>query len=166
MFSILFFSCVWLFVTYWTAACQTILSLSLWFAQTHVHWVSDAIQPSHPLLAPSPSAFSRSQHQGLFQWTVSSKRWLKYWSLSISPSNEYSGLISFRINWFDLLAVQGLSRIFSSTSVQKHQFFGVQPSLWSNSHIHTLLPKNQSFDYVDLCQQNNVCFLICCLHSL
>ena len=63
-------------------------------------------------------------------------RWPKYqsFSFSISPSNEYSGLISFRINWFDLLAVQGLSRVFSSTTVGKHQFFSAQPSLWPNSH--------------------------------
>ena len=79
------------------------------FAQTHVHWVSDAIQPSHPLLSPSPPAFSLSQHRGLFQWVGSSIRWPKYWSfsLSISPSNECSGLISFRMDWLDLLAVQG-----------------------------------------------------------
>ena len=63
----------------------------------------------------------------------------KYWSFSfnISPSNEYSGLISFRMDWLDLLAVQRLSRVFSNTTVQKHQFFGAQPSSQSNSHIHT-----------------------------
>ena len=68
-------------------------------------------------------------------------RWPKYWSFSfsISPSSEYSGLISFRMDWFDLLAVQGLSRVFSSTTVLKHQFFGSQSSLWSNSHIRTCL---------------------------
>ena len=64
-------------------------------------------------------------------------RWPKYWSFSISPSSEYSGLISFITDWFDLLAVQGLSRVASITTVQKHQFFGAQLSLWSNSHIHT-----------------------------
>ena len=65
--------------------------------------------------------------------------WPKYWSFSfsISPFNEYSGLISFRIDWFDLLALQGLSGVFSSTTVQVHQFFGTQFSLLSNSHIHT-----------------------------
>ena len=70
-------------------------------------------------------------------------RWPKYWSFSfsISPSNEYSGLISFMIDWLDLLAVQGLSRVFSNTTVQKHQFFGAQLSLWANSHIHTWLPE-------------------------
>ena len=80
------------------------------FTQTHVHPVGDAIQPSHPLLSPSPPAFSLSQLQGLFTWVSSSIRWPKYWnfsfSFSFSPSNEYSGPISFRIDWLDLLAVQ------------------------------------------------------------
>ena len=64
-------------------------------------------------------------------------RWPKYWSFSISPSCEYSGLISFQIDWFDFLAVQGLTRVFSST-IQKHQFFSIQPSLWSNSVVKNL----------------------------
>ena len=79
------------------------------FAQTHVHRVSDAIQSSHPLSLPSP-AINLSQHQGLSSHeSVLYIRWPKYWSFSfsISPSNEYSELISFRIDWFDLLAVQG-----------------------------------------------------------
>ena len=79
-------------------------------AQTHVRWVSDAIQPSHPLPPPSP-ALSPSQYQGLFQWVSSSHQVAKVLKLrlqySISVSNEYLGLISFRINWFDLLAIQG-----------------------------------------------------------
>ena len=79
------------------------------FTQTHVHRVGDAIQPSHPLSSPSPPAFNLSQHQGLFKWVSSSHQVTKYWSysFSISPSNEYSGLISFGMNGFDLLAVQG-----------------------------------------------------------
>jgi len=105
------------------------------FAQTHVHWVSDAIQPSHPLSSPSPPALNLSQHQGLFQWVSSSHQVAKVLDLSISPSNEYSGLISFRIDLFDLLAVQG-SQDFSSTTVWKHHFFDIQPSLWSNSHSY------------------------------
>ena len=78
-------------------------------AQTHVHWVSDTIQPSHPLSSPSPPAFNLSQNQGLFQWVSSSHQVAKYWSFSFntSPSNEYSGLVSFRTDWFDLLEVQG-----------------------------------------------------------
>ena len=76
--------------------------------QTHDHKVSDAIQPFHPLLSPSPPTFNLSQHQGLFQWSVLHIRWLEYWSFSfsISPSNEYSGLISFRMDWLGLFAVQ------------------------------------------------------------
>ena len=80
-------------------------------SQTHVHWVGDSIQPSHPLPSPSPPAFNLSQHQGLFK-SVLYIWWLKHWSFSfnINPSNEYSGLISFRMDWFDLLAVQGTLR--------------------------------------------------------
>ena len=79
------------------------------FTQTHVHWVGDAIQLSHPLLSPSPPALNPSQHQGLLNQSVLHIRWPKYWSFSfsISPSIEYSGLISFRMDWLDLLAVQG-----------------------------------------------------------
>ena len=78
------------------------------FAQTHVHQLGDAIQPSHPLSSPSPPAFNLSQHQGIFQWVSSSHQAARYWSFSfnISPSNEYSGLISLRIAWFDLFTVQ------------------------------------------------------------
>ena len=77
--------------------------------QTHVHRVGDAIQPSHPLSSPSPPTFNLSQHQGPFKWVSSSHQVAKYWDFcfSISPSSEYTGLISFRIGWFDLLAVQG-----------------------------------------------------------
>ena len=78
-------------------------------AQTHVRWVSDAIQSSHPLSSPSPPTFNLSQHQGLFKWVSSSSRWPKYWTFSFNnrPSNEHSGLISFRMDWLDLLSVQG-----------------------------------------------------------
>ena len=78
-------------------------------AQNHVHQVGDAIQPSHPLSSPSPPAFNLSQHQGLFQRVSSSHQVAKYWSFSfsISPSNQQSGLISFRIDRLDFLAVQG-----------------------------------------------------------
>ena len=112
-----------------------ILHYLLEFAKTHVHWVGDAIQPSYPLSSPSPPALNHAQHQDLFQ-RVGSPHQVASFSFSISLSNEYSGLISFRIDWFDLLFVQGLSRVFTSTTVQKHQFFDAQPSLWSTSHIH------------------------------
>ena len=93
-----------------------------------------------PSIFPSIRVFSNE--------SVLHIRWPMYWSFSfsISPSDEYSGLTSFRIDWFDLLAVLRLSRVFLSPTVQKHQFFGAQPSLWSNSHsIHDYW-KNHSFD--------------------
>ena len=79
------------------------------FTQIHVHRVSDAIQPSHPLLSPSPPALNLSQHQVFSNKSALRIRWPKYWSFSfnISPSNEHPGLISFRTDWLDLLAVQG-----------------------------------------------------------
>ena len=102
--------------------------------KTHVHQPGDAIQPSHRLLSPSPPALILSQHQGLLQWVSLHIRWPKYWRFrfSISPSNEYSGLISFRMGWFDLLAVQGtlkslLQHHNSKTSIfQCSAFFIVQ----------------------------------------
>ena len=83
-----------------------------------------------PSIFPSISVFSSESLLHI--------SWPKCWSFSfsISPSNEYSGLTSFKIDWLVLLAVQGLSRVFSNTTVQKHQFFSTQLSLWSNSHIH------------------------------
>ena len=101
---------------------------------TPVHWVCDAIQPSHPL--SSPPAFNLSQHQGLFKWISSSHQVAKYWrfSFSISPSNEYSGMILFRMDWLDLLAVQGtLKSLFQHHSskasiLQCSAFFRVQLS--------------------------------------
>ena len=102
------------------------------FAQNHVplSW------RCHPTISSSVAPFSCLQSfpaSGSFPESALHVRQPEYWSFSfsISPSSE------FRIDWFDLLAVKGLSRVFSSTIVQKHQFFGTQPSLWSNSHIHT-----------------------------
>ena len=109
------------------------------FSQTHVHWVGDAIQPSHPLsilfllhpIHPSVRVFSNESTRHM--------RWPNYWSFSfsISPSNEHPGLISFRMDWLDLLAVRRTLSVFSNTTVQKHQLFGTQLSSQSNSHIYT-----------------------------
>ena len=112
-------------------ACSNSCPLSKWYHPT--------ISPCHSLLLllsifPSISVFSNQ--------SVLCIRWPKYssFNFSISPSNEYSGLIFFRIDWFFIsLLLKGLSRIFSSTTVWKHQFFGAQPSLLSNSHIRTWL---------------------------
>ena len=110
-------------------------------AQTHVHRVSDAIQPSHPLSSPSPPAFSLSQHQGFLMSQLFASG-----GLSIGASASASVLPMNNQGWFPLgliglifLQSKGLSRVFSNTTVQKHQLFGIQPFLWSNSHIHTWL---------------------------
>ena len=97
------------------------------FTQTHVHWVGDAVQTSHPLLLlpsifPSSRVFSNESALHI--------RWPKYWSFSfnISPSNEYSGLVSFRMHWLDLLAVQGTLKRLLQYHSSKHQLFGTQLS--------------------------------------
>ena len=98
------------------------------FTQTPVHWVSDTIQPSHPLLSPSPPTLNLSQHQGLFKWVSSSHQVAKVFSFNISPSNEHSVLISFRMDCLDLLAVQGTLKSFlqhhsSEASFVRHSAF-------------------------------------------
>ena len=106
------------------------------FTQTHVHRVSDAIQPSHPLSSPSTPAANPSQHQSLVQWSTLRMRWPMYWSFSFSiiPSKDFPDLISFRIDWLDLLAVQGtlkslLQHHSSKASVLRcSAFFTVQLS--------------------------------------
>ena len=106
------------------------------FTQTHVHWVDDAIQPSHPLSSPSPPAFSLSQHQGLFKWVSSSYQVAKVleFQLNIRLSNEHPGLISLKMNWLDLLAVQGTVKSFlqhhnsKASILWRSAFFTVQLS--------------------------------------
>ena len=106
------------------------------FTQTHIHRVSDAIQPSHPLSSPSPPAPNPSQHQSLFQWVNSLHEVAKHWSFSfsISPSKEHPELIYFRMDWLDLLAVQGtlkslLQHHSSKASILRHSaFFTIQLS--------------------------------------
>ena len=136
-----------------------VLHYHLEFAQTHVHWVSDSIQPSYALLFPSPpSIFLPSIFPST--WVFPSElalriRWPKYWSFSfsISPSNEYSGLISFRIDWFDLLAVQETLRSLLQNHNSKASIFqhSADPTLTS---IHNY-GKNHSFDYTAFCLQND-----------
>ena len=115
-------------------------------AQTHIHSVSDAIQPSHPLLFRSPPAFYLSQHRGLFR-VSSSHQMAKVWSFTISSSNEYSGLISFTMDWLDLLAVQGILKSLlqyhnSKASILQHADFFVVQLL----HPYMTTGKNYSFD--------------------
>ena len=133
--SVQLLSHVRLFATPWTAACQA--SLFITNSQSLLTLMSvDAIQPSYPLLSPSPSAFNLAQHQGVSSESVLHIRWPKYWSfgITISPSNEYSGLISLRMDWLDLLAVQGtlqsLLQYHSSKAsiLRRSAFFTVQLS--------------------------------------
>ena len=127
--------------TPWTAVYQASLSITNSWSLLKLTSIKSVIPSSHLivcrplfLLPPNPPSIRVFSNESTLHM-----RWPKYWrfSFNISPSNEYSGLISFRINWLDLLAVQELSRVFSNTTVQKHQFFGVQLSSQSNSHIHT-----------------------------
>ena len=100
------------------------------FIQTHVHWVCDDIQPSHPLSSPSPPALSPSQHQGLFQWIRSLHQVAKVLEFQLQhlPKNTQDWSPIGWTGWISLQS-KGLSRVFSNTAVQKHQFFGTQLSL-------------------------------------
>ena len=110
-------------------------------AQTHVHQVGDVIQPFYPLSSLLLLAFTLSQHQGLFQWVSSSHQVAEVLEFQLQ---HQSFQWIFRTDWFPLgltglisLPSKGLSRVFSTTTVQKHQFFGAKLSLWFNFHIHT-----------------------------
>ena len=109
------------------------------FTQTHIHRVSDAIQPSHPLSSPSPPAPIPPSFRVFSSESTLHMRWPKYWSFSFSiiPSKEIPGLISFRMDWLELLAVQGTLKSLLQHHSSEHPFFGAQPSSQSNSHIHT-----------------------------
>ena len=125
----------------WMAAHQT--SLSFTISQRLFKLRSnESVMPSNHLILCRPLLLALIFHSNRVFSNESTLRIRlpKYWSFcfNISLANEYSGLISFRTDWFDLLAVQGtLKRVFSNTTVQRHQFFSTQLSLWSNSHIHT-----------------------------
>ena len=109
----------------------SVLHYLLEFAQIHVHWVSDDIQPFHLLSPSAPLAFNLSQHQGLFQLVWSLHQVAKVLELQLQHQSFQwiFGLISFRMDWLDLLAVQETLKVFSSTTIQQHQFFGAQPCL-------------------------------------
>ena len=152
---------VWLFATPWTADARLPCPPPfLEFTQTHVHWVGDAIQPSHPLLSPSPPVLNLSQHQGLFQWVSSSHQVAKLLELQLQHQffqwifrTDFlqDGLVgSLKSSW-DLRSPPGDSQVFSTATVQKHQLFGIQFSLESNCqtiHDHW---RNHG-----LCWQSNV----------
>ena len=134
--------------------------------QTHVHQVNDATQPSHPLSSPSPPASNPSQHRSLFQESTLRMRWPKYWSFSFSiiPSKEHPGLISLRMDWLDLLAVQGtlkslLQHHSSKASILwPSAFFTVQLS-----HPYMTTGKTIALTRRTLVSKVMSLFLICCL---
>ena len=129
------------------------------FAQTHVHWVDDAIQPFRPLPPPFSSCSQSFPVSGSFTMSrLFTIRWPKHWSFnfSISPSSEYSESVSFRIDWFEFLAVQGILK-----SLLQHQFENINS--WALSLLYGLTLtsihgywKNHSFDYMDLCRQSDI----------
>ena len=150
--SVQLLSCVWLFVTPWTAACQVSLSITNSWSLLKLLSIESVVPSNHlilchpllllPPIFPSIRIFSNE--------SVLCIRWPKYWSFSfsISPSNEYSGW--FPLGWTGWISLQskGLSRVFSNTTVQKHQIFGAQPSSWSTSQTCTwLLEKPQLWLY-------------------
>ena len=161
-------SCVQLFVIPWTIACQASLFFTISWTLLKLMSI-ESMMPSNPLilcgcllLLPSifPSICISSSELALCI------RWPKFWSFSfsINPSNEYLGLISFGVDCFDLFAVQGFSRVFSRTTVRRHQFLSTQPFYCpAFTFVHDYW-QNHSFDYMDLCRQRIFSvFLIHCL---
>ena len=132
--SVQLLSCVWLFATPWTAACQTSLSNTNSWSLLKLMSVAscEAIQPSHPLSSPSPPAFYLSQDQGLLQWVGCSHQVARVFgvaaSASVLPMNIQDWFPLGLTSWISLQS-KGLSRVFSNTTVQKHQFFSAQLSL-------------------------------------
>ena len=150
-------------ISLWPVDCSTpgfpVRHQLLEFAQSRVYRVGDTIQPSHPLLTPSPPAFNLCQPSGSFPgiWLFASggQSIEASASASVLPMNIQD---SFPLGFTVLISLQskGLSRVFSNTTVWKHQFFSAQPSLWFNSHICTGLLEKPELDYMDLCQQSDV----------
>ena len=126
------------------------------FTQTHVHWVGDTIQPSRPLQSPSPPIFSLSQHQGLFQW-VASHQVAKVLELQHQSFQWISRLISFRIDWFDLLSVEGTLKE-SSSAPQLESIKSSILSLRSGQALTSVHDywKDHSFDSSDLSRECDV----------
>ena len=120
------------------------------FTQTHVHRVSDAIQPSHPLSSPSPPAHNPSQHQSLFSESTLLMRWPKYWSFSFSiiHSKEIPGLISFRMDWLDLLAAQGTLKSLLQHHSSKASILRCSAFFTAQLIVNALQTQYQDFTYI------------------
>ena len=167
LFIVQLLSHVWHFATPWTVAYQASLLFTNSLRLLKLMSIKSVMPSNHlilccllfllPSVFPSIRVFSSELAVCI--------RWPNYWrfSFSISLSSEYSGLISFRIDWFDFFAVQGTLKSLLQHSSWKHQFLGAQPSLWSSSHISTWLLANHSFDCRPLLDQWYLWFWICCL---
>ena len=157
--SVQLLSCIQLFAIPWNAACQASLSFTISWSLLKLMSIASVMPSNHHILClPLLLLFLIFSSIRVFpNDSALHIRWPKYWSFSfsISSSKEQTWLITFRTDWFDLLT-KGLSRVFSSTTVWKHQFFSAQPFLWSNFHILMCGWKNRSFDYMDLCQRSDV----------
>ena len=138
-YSVQLLSRVWLFATPWTAALQASLSITNSRSLLRLMSVKLVMPSNHHL--PFSSCLMSFPATGSFPVSQFSHQVAKILELQLhhSPSNEYSGLMSFRMDWFDLLAVQGLSRVFPNITIHRHWFFDTQLSSWSNSHNHTWL---------------------------
>ena len=154
---------VWLFATSWTAAHQA--SLSFIISQSFLKLMSIvSVMPSNHLILCHPFLLLLSIFPSIRVFSnefILCIRWPKYWNFRISPSSEYSELISFRTDWFDRLAVQRTFNSLVQHHSSKHQFFSIQPSLWFNSHNQTqLLEKSKLWLYGILSANWCPCFLI------
>ena len=132
---------VWLFVNPWTAAWQASLSFTTTWSLLKLMFIELVMTSNHLILCyPFSSCPQTFPASGSFpmSWLFSSYG-QNYWSFSISPSNEYSGWFPLGLTALISLLSKGLSRVFSNTTVWRHEFFSAEPSLWSNFHIHTWL---------------------------
>ena len=161
-------SCVWLFVTPWNAACQVSLSFTISWSLLKLRSI-ESMMPSNHLIVYCPLLLLLSIFPSIRVFSSESAlciRWPTYrsFSFSISPSNQYQGWFPLGLTGLISLLSKGLSRVYSSTTVRKHQLFGFQPSLWSNFHIRTwLLEKPQLWLYGPLSAKWCLCILIHCL---
>ena len=146
----------WLFVTPWTVAYQASLSFTVSSSLLKLMSIELVMSSSHLILSCPFFFFRLAQHQGLSQWVGSLRQVAKVLELQHQLPMNIQGWFPLLLTGSISLLSKGLSRVFSNTTVRKHQFFGTQPSLWTNSHIVHDYWKNHSFDYTDLCQQGNV----------
>ena len=138
--SVQYLNCVWLFATPWTAARQASLPITNSQSLLKLMSIKLVIPSNHLILSsPSPPAFNISQYQGLFQWVSSSHQVAKVLEFQLQHQSLMNIQDWFPLGWTGWISLEpkGLSRVFSDTTVQKHQFCSAQPSLWSNFYIHT-----------------------------